>query len=301
MALLCALSGMSCAPGRPPPVRPLPSGPPGIARLNRAGHAAPTVYLHYVDADGKRLPAGTACYLELTVRRTAPGTSFTALGFRQGYLALRDVGPGTPRRALVFAVHDSPPNSPRDADHAAVLFADPAAHLTPPGRGQSGPTVALPLDWQPGTTYRVLLTATLDGHHITYTAYVSGAGTSTPGWVRLAAIRTYTDEAGIFRPSSYVEDAARTATSAADPRQADFGNGWLLDTTGHWHPLATARFTTTGGQDPGVHLDAAATPQGFTLDTGGTTPNATPLDTRLAAAHPDPAPPADVRPLAEAH
>lgn len=300
VALLCALCGVSCAPGRPPVVRGT-TGPPGIARLNRAGHAAPTVYLHYVGRDGKRLPAGAACYLELTVRRTAPGASFTALGFGQGYLALRDAGPGTPQRALVFAVHDSPPNAPRDVDHAAVLFADPRTHLTPPGRGQSGPTVQLPLDWQPGASYRVLLTAALDEHHIAYTAYVSGPGTPTPGWVKLATIRTYTDEAGIFRPSSYVEDLARTGSSATDPRAADFANGWLQDTTGHWQPLDTARFTTTGGQDPGVHLDAAAEPRGFTLDTGGTTPNTTPLDTRLTATTPDAAPPPDLQPLTSPH
>lgn len=304
-ALFCTLSGVACgAPDGTPATRsrlPVPAVP-GVARLPRSGHAAPTAYLHYVGPDGKRLPAGTACYLELTVRRTAPGASFTVVGFGQGYLALRDAGPESPGRALVFAVHDSPPNSPQDSDHATVLFSNPLAQLTPPGQGQSGPTVRLPLDWQPGTGYRVLLTAAVDGHHITYTAYVYlPAGTRPPSWVKLAAIRTYTDEAGIFRPTSNVEDQAHSDTSATDAREAEFADGWLLDTTARWRPLDTARFTTTSGPDPGAHLDAVAGARGFTIATGGTAPDDTPPGARLTAAHPDAAPPADVRPLAEAH
>lgn len=300
-ALLSSLAVAGCTHGELPAYQDL-SG--RIADAQHAPHrtdfgkGAPSVLLHYVNADGSRLPTATAFYSELTIQQTAPQSSFVVEGFGHGTVAFQQYDDSDdPRLALVVTIDNPLKGSVAVADeHAIATYANPLVQVNQQAKGQSGAVIRLPLAWRPNTTYRVLLTAAVTGAYTEYSPYLffTPAGAAGPRWVQLATVRRATQDRGIFRPYALAEDTARTPQSATEVRQVRIGNSWIYLDSRRWLPLTVAKFTgqaKPGGSDA---FDASAATGGFGLTTGGNTVNETASGTLLAAPSTRPAPPPDV-------
>lgn len=303
-ALVGTLSATSCTPGEAPDRLGHPTRQDSAQHApHRAefGKGAASVYARYVSADGRRLPTATAFYSELTVGHTAPQSSFMVEGFGHGSIAFQQYdNADDPHRAVVFQLHDPPKGSVEPGDEQAVAtYASPLAQVTQRTKGQSGASVRLPLDWQPGTTYRILLLAAADGKYTNYSPYLFFAppGAKNRSWVKLATVRLATRDSGIFRPYSVVEDTARSTQSAAQLREMRVGNGWIFPADRNWLPLTTAKFSGQARPESPAAYNGGSGSAGFSLSTGGNTVNTVDNGSVLTAQPKTGGPPPDVAAL----
>jgi hypothetical protein len=253
-----------------------------------AGIACRSVHLQFP------APEGNAFYNEVVVDKSAEGTYFCVCGFRHGYYGVQELAPGRRNRdakkVLIFSVWDpgsqNDPNQVDDEERVKLLYKDEAVRVGRFGNEGTGGQSFLDLDWQPGQTYRFLVTSAVDGKRTAFTAWLlasddklAGGDKLTGGdkeWRKLVTFSTLTGGKPLSGYYSFVEDFRRNRVSTEHAREARFGNGWVRDLAGKWHPLAQARFTAD--TNPVVNINAGQRDGWYFLSTGGETKNdATPL------------------------
>ena len=235
-----------------------------------AGKACRSVHLGYPAG------AGTAFYNEVTVEKSARGTYFAVCGWNKGYYGIQELANG--RKLLLFSVWDSGQNDPQAVDEGRrvkLLHQGEGVRIGRFGGEGSGGQSFFDYDWKAGETYRFLVTATSDGDRTAYAGWFFVPEENA--WKHLVTFSTITAANGAGgRPLggyySFVEDFKRDVKSAAQPRIAEFGGGWVRGIEGRWTPLTRARFTADS--NPATNIDAAVVGDRFRLATGGDTANA---------------------------
>lgn len=257
-------------------------------------------------------PAGTAFYNELTVEKSAEGTYFCVCGFNHGYYGLQEQRGG--KKVLIFSVWDpgkqNDPNAVADEQRVKLLDKDDAVRVGRFGNEGTGGQSFLDFDWQPGETYRFLVTATPNEKRTEFSAWFflpeqkqSEAGNREAGvggkWKKLATFSTITAaqkskaSQSLSGYYSFVEDFRRNRVSTEHARRARFGNGWVRDTSGKWQPIASAKFTADS--NPATNIDAGQAAGRFFLATGGDTKNdGTKLSEQIVLPMANRQPPADL-------
>jgi hypothetical protein len=237
-------------------------------------------------------PEGLAFYTEMAVEKSADGTFFMAAGWSKGYFGLQQLASG--RKLVLFSVWDpAAGDDPKKIDEekrVKLLHKDKAVRVQRFGGEGTGGQSFFDYDWKVGETYRFLVTAKPDGG--TRTAY-SGYFfvPKEEGWKHLVTFSTITNGTLLKDYYSFVEDFRRNQVSTTKERRATFGNGWVMQTKGHWVALDRARFTADS--NPVVNIDAGAVGGRYFLATGGDVENRTTKlramitrDTRAQAAEP---------------
>lgn len=216
----------------------------GSTRLSAVDYrAARSVHL------GFPAPEGDLFYQELIIEHSVNGSYFMAAGWDTGYFGLQQLNSPS-NTVVIFSVWD-----PTQGDDAkAVKEADRVELLNPGdgvrikrfgGEGAGGQCMA-PFAWQLGGTNRFLLHAEVQTNKTAYTAFLWRP--ERGDWWRLATFRTRTGGRPLKGYYSFVEDFRRDGRSAHELRRAQFRNGWVRSTAGHWVALTRARFTGSGAE-----------------------------------------------------
>ncbi len=220
---------------------------------------------------GYPAPAGTAFYNEVTIDQSAPGTYFCVNAFNMGYCGLQELDKG--KKVLLFSVWDpgdqNDPNAVKDEQRVKLIDKDPAVRIGRFGNEGTGGQSFFDLDWKAGETYRILITAKLDGDRTAYSCHLFDA--EQKKWRHLATFSTLAKGKLLDGCYSFVEDFRRDRVSATMVRSARFGNGWLKTAEGQWVALTKARFTADA--NPVTNINAGVQGDRFYLTTGGETKN----------------------------
>lgn len=230
-----------------------------------AGKACRSVHLSY------QAEESAAYYNEVIVDRSAPGTYFCVCGFSMGYFGIQELGNG--KKVAIFSVWD-----PGDQDDPDTVNAERRVKLVAQGEtvrigrfgneGTGGQSF-LDLDWQPGETYRFLVTARRDGDRTEYAAYIAAPAPSR--WLHLATFSTLANGALLKGHYAFVEDFKRDRVSATRERRARFGPAWVRTPAGAWVSVDRVRFTADS--NPATSIDAGVAGARMYLATGGETRN----------------------------
>jgi hypothetical protein len=220
---------------------------------------------------GYPAPAGSVFYNEVTIDQSAPGTYFCVSAFNMGYCGLQELADG--KKVLLFSVWD--PGDQNDANavkaeqRVKLLHQDPDVRIGRFGNEGTGGQSFFDLDWKAGTTYRIVISAKVDGDRTAYSCHFFDEPQNK--WRKLVTFSTLAKGKLLEGCYSFVEDFRRNKVSATQVRSAHFGNGWVKTTEGKWIALTTARFTADS--NPVTNINAGVQGDQFFLTTGGETEN----------------------------
>lgn len=241
-----------------------------LADESLKGIACRSVHLAY------QAPAGMAFYNEVTIDQSALGTYFCACGFNMGYCGLQELPNG--KKLLLFSVWDpgdqNDPNAVKAEQRVKLVHQDPDVRIGRFGNEGTGGQSFFDLDWKPGETYRLLISAKLDGERTAYACHLFDP--TQQKWRHLVTFSTLAKGKLLEGYYSFVEDFRRNKESATQARSAQFGNGWVKSTEGQWIALTKAKFTADS--NPVTNINAGSKGDRFFLTTGGATENS---DTKL--------------------
>lgn len=220
---------------------------------------------------GYPAPPGIALYNEVTIDQSAPGTYFCVSAFAMGYCGLQELDKG--KKVLLFSVWDpgdqNDPSKVKDEQRVKLLYQDPDVRIGRFGNEGTGGQSFFDLDWKIGVTYRILISAKLDGDRTAYGCHLFDP--EKQAWRHLVTFSTLAKGKRLEGCYSFVEDFRRNRVSATQVRSARFGNGWLKTVDGQWVALTKARFTADA--NPVTNINAGVNGDQFFLTTGGPTEN----------------------------
>lgn len=238
--------------------------------------AARSVHLRYP------APEATAFYLEVTVKKTVPGSYFMACGFSHGYFGIQELADG--KKAVIFSVWDPTTGDAADAvpleKRVEIPFkADDVVARRFGGEGTGGQSF-YNFNWKPGEAYRFLVRSSVTGPKTAYAAYFRSP--DAKGWKHLVTFSTSAGGDNLKGLYSFIEDFRRDIRSAQETRKAAFGNGWVRTKDGSWQPLTKAVFSASGATwEAKDSIDAGIEAGRFYLQTGADTKTTSPLGTQL--------------------
>lgn len=228
------------------------------------GIACRSVHLRYP------APEGTTFLNEIRVDESAPGTYFMVCGWNKGYFGLQELANG--KKLLIFSVWDSGQNDPNKVapeKRTKLIDKHENTRIGRFGGEGSGGQSFYDFDWERGTTYRFMVTSTVNGDRTEYTGYFFAP--EPKEWIRMVTFSTITGGKNLSGYYAFVEDFKRDRVSTTKVRRAEYGNGWVRTTKHEWVPLTRARFTAD--QNPVLNIDAGIEKDWFYLTTGGDTSN----------------------------
>jgi Domain of unknown function (DUF3472)/Domain of unknown function (DUF5077) len=236
------------------------------------GIACRSVHLGYT-AD-----AGTAFYVEATVRESADGTYFCAAGFNSGYFGIQQLGNG--KKLAIFSVWDptvgDDPKKVPEEKRVKNLHKGEGVRVGRFGGEGTGGQSFYDFEWKAGDTYRFVVTAEPDAGDEKRTAFAGYLYLpAKKEWLHMVTFSTVTDKKKLGGYYSFVEDFKRDKESTKKVRTAEFGNAWVRTGDKAWKAVTEARFTADS--NPVTNIDAGPTKAGdrWFLSTGGETENKT--------------------------
>lgn len=259
---------------------------PATARAGEPPRAARSVHLSYP------APNAVVFYNEMAVEQSTPGSYFMAAGWNPGYFGIQELDDG--RKVIIFSVWDptagDDPSVVKSEDRVECLHQAPDVRIRRFGGEGTGGQCMGKFDWQIGSTYRFVVTGTVEGPKTAYGGYVWLEASKE--WKHLVTFRTRSGGRPLKGLYSFIEDFRRDGKSVHDVRRARFGNGWVKTGEGQWQPLNRARFTASGAEwESKDNINAGLDKGLFFLATGGDTKNTLPLKSLLEKPATDAKPP----------
>lgn len=237
----------------------------GHADERLKGIACRSVHLGYPAEES------VAFYNEATVQASAEGTYFMVCGFRMGYFGLQELANG--KKVVLFSVWEpgkqNNPNATPEERRVRLLKQGDAVRVKRFGGEGTGGQSFFDFDWKLGETYKFLVRAAPDGERTAYAGYLYLP--KRKEWKHLVTFSTLAGGKMLRGCYSFVEDFRRNRISTTKVRKAAFGNGWVQDGKGNWHPLRRARFTADA--NPVTNIDGGLADERYFLATGGETEN----------------------------
>lgn len=245
------------------------------------GRRGPSVHLNY------KTPANTDIewfYNEITVPvgGDVQGSYFMANGFENGYFGMQVNSP-TERRVLFsvwspFTTDD--PKSIPDSMKVGMLKKGANVHAGEFGDEGSGGQSYMLYPWKAGKTYAFLTHAKPNSanHSTVYTCYFKG---DDGQWQLMASFQRPKTFSYLKRLHSFLENF--DPEFGNNQRKANYGNAWIVDTTGKWTELTEALFTGDATAKKGYRKDHCGGTEGatFYLRNCGFFNDLTPLNTTL--------------------
>jgi hypothetical protein len=238
--------------------------------------AARSVHLRYP------APEATAFYLEVTVKKSVPGSYFMACGFSHGYFGIQEQADG--KKVVIFSVWDPTTGNVAEAvpleQRVEIPFkAGDVVAKRFGGEGTGGQSF-YNFNWMPGKAYRFMLRSTVTGPKTAYAAYFRAPDAKK--WKHLVTFRTAAGGDNLNGLYSFIEDFRRDTKSAQAARRAIFGNGWVLTKDGKRLPLTRAVFSASSASwEARDSIDAGIEAGRFYLQTGANTKTTTPLGSQI--------------------
>lgn len=244
---------------------------PALADEKLKGIACRSVHLAYA------AEPGTAFYVETTVRSSADGTYFCAIGFNSGYFGIQELASG--KKLAIFSVWDSTAgNDPKkvpEEKRVKTLHTGEGVRVGRFGGEGTGGQAFLDFEWKTGYTYRFLVTCVPDGKdRVAFTGHLYLP--EKKEWKHLVTFSTITGKKSLAGYYSFVEDFRRNEISTTKVRSAEYGNAWVKAAKdGEWKPATSARFTADSNPVTNIDAGLTKTKDLFFLATGGETANTT--------------------------
>lgn len=244
------------------------------------GRRGPSVHLNYT------IPSTdiTTFYSEITVPEgnDVIGSYFMANGFAEGYFGIQ-VNSANERRVL-FSVW-----SPYTTDNPASI--PPEFKITMLKKGNNvysgefgnegaGGQSYLVYPWKAANTYKFLLRGDPQTDNSTiYTAYFFAP--EEQKWLLIASFKRPATNTYLKRLHAFLENFM--PGTGNQQRMALYGNAWVMDKSGIWTPINTARFTADQTARKRFRLDYAGGTQGnaFFLKNCGFFVPSTPIDSQF--------------------
>ena len=244
---------------------------PALADEKLKGIACRSVHLGYT------AETGTAFYVEATVRASAPGTYFCAVGFNSGYFGIQELANG--KKLAIFSVWDptagDDPKTVPEEKRVKNLHTGEGVRVGRFGGEGTGGQSFHDFEWKAGDTYRFLVTCEPDGKdRVAFVGHLYLPAKKE--WLHMVTFSTLTEKKTLGGYYSFVEDFKRDKVSTTKTRTAEYGNAWVKAARGgEWKPVTEARFTADS--NPVLNIDAGLTAERdrFFLSTGGEIENAT--------------------------
>ncbi len=235
------------------------------------GIACRSVHLAYM------AEPGTAFYVETTVRSSADGTYFCAIGFNSGYFGIQELANG--KKLALFSVWDptagNDPKKVPEEKWVKTLHKGDGVRIGRFGGEGTGGQSFFDFEWKTGDAYRFLVTCEPDGaDRVAFAGHLYLP--ERKEWKHLVTFSTITSKKTLGGYYSFVEDFRRNKISTTKVRTAEFGNAWVKAAKGgEWKPVTAARFTADS--NPVTNIDAGLTKAKdlFFLTTGGEIANTT--------------------------
>jgi hypothetical protein len=244
----------------------------GFADERLKGIACRSVHVGYT------AEAGTAFYVEATVRESADGTYFCAAGFNSGYFGIQQLGNG--KKLAIFSVWDptagDDPKKVPEEKRVKTLHKGEGVRVGRFGGEGTGGQSFYDFEWKAGDTYRFLVTASPDPNDNARTAFAGYLYLpAKKEWLHMVTFSTITDRKKLGGYYSFVEDFKRDRKSTERVRTAEYGNAWVRTENDGWKAVKEARFTADS--NPVLNIDAGLTKAAdrWFLSTGGATENKT--------------------------
>ncbi len=227
------------------------------------GHRGPSVHLNYTVPDAVKSTTEWF-YNEVTVPvgNDVIGSYFMADGFTGGCFGMQVNSADT--RRILFSVWspyatDDPKSIPESLK-VKLLKKGQRTHGGEFGGEGSGGQSYLTFPWVTGKTYCFLMHAQGDiaAETTIYTAYFKPL--ESDEWILVASFKRPQAGSYLKDPHSFLENF--------DPKQGDktrtvlFGNQWIVDIEGKWHPLNEALFTGDNTAKVNYRKDYAGGVQG---------------------------------------
>lgn len=212
-----------------------------------------------------------AAYMEVEVKKSAPGTYFCALGFNKGYFGMQELANG--KKVIIFSVwdpsHGQDPRKVPDEKRAKLLEVGEGVRTGRFGGEGTGGQSFYDYDWQIGENIKFFVKAEpVEDYATRYKGWFYDNKRKT--WQLMTEFQTPTKGGRLGRGLySFVEDFRRNYESAKIERVADYKNGWWMDAEGKWSPMLKFKFTAD--PTPSKNIDAGSVKDGFFLATGGAT------------------------------
>jgi len=226
---------------------------------------------------GYTAEAGTAFYVEATVKESADGTYFCAAGFNSGYFGIQQLANG--KKLAIFSVWDptagDDPKKVPEEKRVKNLHKGEGVRVGRFGGEGTGGQSFYDFDWKAGDTYRFVVTAEPDPKDDTRVAFAGYLYLpEKKEWLHMVTFSTVTDKKKLGGFYSFVEDFKRDKESTKKVRTAEYGNAWVR-VDKEWKPVTEARFTADS--NPVTNIDAGLTKAAdrWFLSTGGETENKT--------------------------
>ncbi|MDE2125736.1 MAG: DUF3472 domain-containing protein [Armatimonadetes bacterium] len=217
-------------------------------------------------------PAGAGVdlfYNEVTPVADPLWTYYMACGFDRGYFGIQVNSP-TERR-IIFSVWDAgneavSRSKVAQSNRVTLLAKGDGVYAGSFGNEGTGGHSHLVFPWLAGKTYRLAVTAKVEGDSTIYTAWF---WFPDPGQWRLIA-RFSAPHDGHWLRGLYSFDEDFGGDNGNLPRLARFGGGWLHTTDGKWLPLTEASFSHDGtGKTERKDYGGGVSGNRFYLATGG--------------------------------
>lgn len=205
------------------------------------GRRGPSVHLRY-DTEGRKDVEYFYSEIKVPEGNDVIGSYFMANGFADGYFGMQ-VNSQTERRVL-FSVwspyQTDDPKSIPESDRIVLLKKGQGVMTGEFGNEGSGGQSFLRYGWKAGQTYGFLLRAQPDQNVATiYTAWFFAPEEGQ--WKLIASFRRPKKSAWLDKLYSFLENFIPETGNI--PRQAEYGNQWIRDASGHWIELSRATFT----------------------------------------------------------
>jgi hypothetical protein len=244
------------------------------------GRRGPSVHLNYI------IPSTdiTTFYSEITVPEgnDVIGSYFMANGFAEGYFGIQ-VNSANERRVL-FSVWspyttDNPASIPTEFK-ITMLKKGNNVYTGEFGNEGAGGQSYLVYPWKAGNTYKFLLRGEPQTDNSTiYTAYFFAP--EEQKWLLIASFKRPATNTYLKRLHSFLENFM--PGTGNQQRMALYGNAWVMDKSGIWTPINTARFTADQTARKRFRLDYAGGTLGnaFFLKNCGFFVPSTPIDSQF--------------------
>jgi hypothetical protein len=217
------------------------------------GRRGPSVHLRF-EVPGERPLQYAYCEITVPEGQDPIGSYYMANGFAEGYFGIQVNGPA--ERRVLFSVWspfqtDDPRQIPEDQRIVAVAKG-PDVRIGEFGNEGSGGQSYLVYPWRAGNTYSFLTEVEPDGKGNTvYTSWL--ADKSDGRWRLIASFRRPMTDTHLRGFHSFLESFAPEYGFIG--RRARYGNVWVGDVDGKWHPCTQARFSVDATGDGRHRLD----------------------------------------------
>lgn len=219
------------------------------------GRRGPSVHLNYSKPNPGENNEWFYAEIEVPSGNDTLGSYFMTNGFGEGYMGIQ-VNSATERRILFSVwspfITDDPDSIPEE-DKIELIGKGESVKIGEFGNEGSGGQSYFVYDWQPDTTYKLLVNIkpSEETGKTDYTGYFFTPETNV--WKLIANFRRPKTTTYVTNQYAFLENFVPAAGQIE--RKGLYKNNWLVNESGKWYPLTKAIFTYDATAEKQARLD----------------------------------------------